>query len=131
MAKAFSSHEVFYPAAALYAALALPLSVAAMATQGTLFPGVRSPAGHAHEMLVGYALAVVAGNQLGAVRPRVVGALLMLWVAARAAFLSLRGQWFVTQMAPRMDHAGQFGVNVGTNVRAGLEVSMRGASRVT
>jgi amidase len=45
--------------------------------------------------------------------------------AARAAFLSLRGQWFVTQMAPRMDHAGQFGVNVGTNVRAGLEVTMR------
>jgi amidase len=45
--------------------------------------------------------------------------------AARAAFLSLRGQWFVTQMAPRMDHAGQFGVNVGANVRAGLEVTMR------
>jgi amidase len=45
--------------------------------------------------------------------------------AARAAFLSLRGQWFVTQMAPRMDRAGQFGVNVATNVRAGFEVTMR------
>ena len=45
--------------------------------------------------------------------------------AARAAFLSLRGQWFVTQMAPRMDKAGQFGINVGNNVRAGLEVTMR------
>lgn len=87
MAKPFSSHEVFYPAAAAYAALALPLSVAAMATQGTLFPGLRHPAGHAHEMLLGYALAVVAGNQLGAVRPRVVAALLALWVVARAAFL--------------------------------------------
>lgn len=87
MTKVFSSHEVFYPAAALYAALVLPLSVAAMATQGTLFPGLRHPAGHAHEMLVGYALAVVAGNQLGAVRPPVVGALLLLWVTARAAFL--------------------------------------------
>ena len=45
--------------------------------------------------------------------------------AARAAFLSLRGQWFVTQMAPRMDRAGQFGINVATNVRAGFEVTMR------
>jgi len=45
--------------------------------------------------------------------------------AARAAFLALRGQWFVTQMAPRMDRAGQFGTNVGGNVRAGLEVTMR------
>jgi amidase len=45
--------------------------------------------------------------------------------AARAAFLSLRGQWFVTQMAPRMDMAGLFGVNVANNVRAGLEVTMR------
>jgi amidase len=44
--------------------------------------------------------------------------------AARAAFLSLRGQWFVTQMAPRMDKATQFGINVSNNVRAGLEVTM-------
>lgn len=87
MAKPFSSHEVFYPAAAAYAALALPLSVAAMATQSTMFPGLRHPAGHAHEMLVGFALAVVAGNQLGAVRPRVVATLLALWMVARAAFL--------------------------------------------
>jgi amidase len=39
---------------------------------------------------------------------------------ARAAFLALRGLWFVTHMAPRMDKAGQFGANVGNNVRAGL-----------
>ena len=38
---------------------------------------------------------------------------------ARAAFLALRGLWFVTHMAPRMDKAGQFGTNVGNNVRAG------------
>ncbi|HUE85416.1 MAG TPA: amidase [Vicinamibacterales bacterium] len=43
--------------------------------------------------------------------------------AARAAFLSLRGLWFVTQMAPRMDKAAQFGTNVGNNVRAGLGVT--------
>lgn len=39
---------------------------------------------------------------------------------ARAAFLALRGLWFVTHMAPRMEKAGQFGTNVGNNVRAGL-----------
>jgi amidase len=39
---------------------------------------------------------------------------------AREAFLALRGLWFVTHMAPRMDKAGQFGTNVGNNVRAGL-----------
>jgi amidase len=45
--------------------------------------------------------------------------------AARAAFLALRGLWFVTQMTPHMPHASRFGVNVGNNVRAGLEVSTR------
>lgn len=38
---------------------------------------------------------------------------------ARVAFLALRGLWFMTHMAPRMDKAEQFGVNVGNNVRAG------------
>ena len=45
--------------------------------------------------------------------------------AARKAFLSLRGLWFVTQMFPRLDHTDRFGVNVGNNVRAGLEVTTR------
>jgi amidase len=45
--------------------------------------------------------------------------------AARDAFLALRGLWFVTQMAPRLDRAAEFGVNVGNNVRAGLDVSTR------
>lgn len=40
--------------------------------------------------------------------------------AARAAFLALRGLWFVTHMTPRLDKASAFGVNVGNNVRAGL-----------
>lgn len=45
--------------------------------------------------------------------------------AARAAFLSLRGLWFVTQMTPRLDKADQFGPNVAGNVRAGLETTTR------
>ncbi len=39
--------------------------------------------------------------------------------AARAAFLALRGLWFVTHMAPRLDQSARFGANVGTNVRVG------------
>ena len=40
--------------------------------------------------------------------------------AARHAFLSLRGLWFATHMAPRMEHAERFGANVSNNVRSGL-----------
>jgi amidase len=39
--------------------------------------------------------------------------------SARAAFLALRGLWFVTHMAPRLDRSAQFGTNVSNNVRAG------------
>ena len=45
--------------------------------------------------------------------------------AARPAFLSLRGLWFVTQMFPRLDMQDRFGPNVGNNVRSGLEVTSR------
>jgi amidase len=43
--------------------------------------------------------------------------------AARPAFLSLRGLWFVTQMFPRLDMRERFGQNVANNVRSGLEVT--------
>jgi len=69
--------HLFYPAAALYAALMLPLSVSVMPS-----------AWHAREMLFGFALAVVAGNQLGPARPRRIVVLFALWLAARAAFLA-------------------------------------------
>lgn len=39
---------------------------------------------------------------------------------ARAAFLAVRGLWFVTQMQPRLDRISHFGPNVAGNVRAGL-----------
>lgn len=87
MAKPLSALEIFYPAAALYAALVLPASVIAMTGAAGAFPGLSSPAVHAHEMLLGFALAVVAGNQLGAARGGFVLALLLLWTAARVFFL--------------------------------------------
>lgn len=45
--------------------------------------------------------------------------------AARPAFLSLRGLWFVTQMFSRLGMQDRFGPNVGGNVRSGLEVTSR------
>ena len=45
--------------------------------------------------------------------------------AARSAFISLRGLWFVTQMFPRLDMQERFGPNVGNNVRSGLEVTTK------
>ncbi len=45
--------------------------------------------------------------------------------AARPAFLSLRGLWFVTQMFSRLQMQDRFGTNVGNNVRSGLEVTSR------
>lgn len=87
MAKALSAHQAFYPAAALYGALGLPASVLAMTGEAGVFAALAHPAAHAHEMLLGFALAVVAGNQLGTARGRPVVAMLLLWAAARAAFL--------------------------------------------
>jgi len=50
-------------------------------------PGLASPAAHAHEMLFGFALAVIAGHQLGAMPGRRLALLVGCWAAARLAFL--------------------------------------------
>lgn len=77
----------FYPAAAAYGAIALPLSMLAMERRTPWLAALADPAGHAHEMLFGFALAVVAGNQLGALSRERLVMLFLLWIGARAAFL--------------------------------------------
>jgi uncharacterized protein involved in response to NO len=81
------AHALFFPFAAAYAAAALPASVLAM--QGLLpgLPGLAWPTGHAHEMIFGFALAVVAGHQLGPTAPPMLALLAGTWLAARGAFL--------------------------------------------
>jgi uncharacterized protein involved in response to NO len=49
------------------------------------------PQWHAHEMLFGFALAVVAGNQLGPAAGTRVWALFGLWLLSRIAFLAFPG----------------------------------------
>ena len=87
----FLPNVLFFPAAAIYAAVILPWSVLSM-TGFVAGPAALSTRfGHAHEMLLGYALAVVAGHQLPPMpAPRVL-LLFSFWVLARAAFVALPG----------------------------------------
>lgn len=57
---------LFFPAATVYSIFILPASVLSMIGIASGIPGLASAAGHAHEMLFGFVLAVVTGNQLGA-----------------------------------------------------------------
>ena len=55
---------------------------------GPALPGLAFPAGHAHEMLFGFGLAAVAGNQLGPLPRATLGLLFGTWLVARVAFLA-------------------------------------------
>jgi uncharacterized protein involved in response to NO len=90
-ARRVPGHRWFFPAATLYAILVVPASVAAMLGVISIAPGLASPAGHAHEMLFGFALAVVAGNQLGPRTRRDLALLVGSWLLARVAFVSAPG----------------------------------------
>jgi uncharacterized protein involved in response to NO len=86
----------FFFAAALFAGLAVPLWMAALSHGAALGAGGDGAAWHAHEMIFGYAGAVVAGFLLTAIpnwtgRAPVMGAplagLFALWLAGRALML--------------------------------------------
>lgn len=89
MRSRIASSTYFYPAASVYAAVALPWSVLAMTGIAPWPASLATPFGHAHEMVVGYALAVVAGNQLGVLSAPRLRLLLALWLLARVAFVAL------------------------------------------
>ncbi len=90
------ANEWFFPTAALYAALLLPWSVLTLLGLVPALPGLATPAGHAHEMLFGFALAVVAGYLLGPQRLNLTIALLACWLLARLCFLFWPGSWLTT-----------------------------------
>jgi len=89
----------FFPAAALYAALILPYSVLALLGLLPALPGLATSAGHAHEMLFGFALAVIAGYLLGPQRLRFTLTLLGCWALARLSFLLWPGSWLALASA--------------------------------
>ena len=84
----------FYLGAALFAVLAMPLWIALFLGQLTLPLAVPPVLWHAHEMLFGFAVAVIVGFLLtagkawtGLATPRgaFLGAMVLLWAAARVA----------------------------------------------
>lgn len=81
----------FFPAAAGYGAIAVPLSVHSMYGGAWAAPGLSSPLGHAHELLFGYALAVVAGFLINRMPGRHLALLALLWLSARISWLAAPG----------------------------------------
>jgi uncharacterized protein involved in response to NO len=88
-----SAHRSFFPLAALFAALAVP-------AWGARFIGFDIAAGHidvlwhGHEMVFGFALAVIAGFLLTRVSVPVLVVLLALWMAARGVAIYGDLPWF-------------------------------------
>lgn len=78
---------VLFPVAALYGAIAVPLSLAVQDRGSGLIPGLATPAGHAHELLFGYALAVMAGFLLQRTTAIRLALALVLWLSARTTYL--------------------------------------------
>ncbi len=85
-AKPFHAFWLFFPAAALWAALAVPLSIHAVLSGSGWPPGLLG-AGHGHELIFGFALALVAGYTLGPQPWRVLAPLFLLWLIARLCWV--------------------------------------------
>ncbi|NEZ02682.1 NnrS family protein [Wenzhouxiangella sp. XN201] len=81
----------FFPLAALYGALSVPAFVLGWTGLLPTLPGLRTPAGHAHELLFGYALAVVAGFLINRASAPRLALMMALWLGARLAFLFFPG----------------------------------------
>lgn len=87
------ANAFFFPAATLYGMLVLPWWILGFTGLVPVPPGLSTPAAHGHEMLFGYAFAVVAGYLLGPQPLRITLPLLGLWVFARLGFLVWPGSW--------------------------------------
>ncbi|MDZ7748648.1 MAG: NnrS family protein [Halofilum sp. (in: g-proteobacteria)] len=116
---------VFFPAAALHAALVGPLSVHGMTIGPPLLPGLAAATHHAHELLFGFALAVVTGFLANRARPTTIGLLFGLWLAGRVAFL-LAPMTFISALANAGFAVALAGVAVPPFMKAAKQ---RGATR--
>ena len=90
----------FFLLAAAYSAITIPLWYLMFTGRMTVPTPVQGVAWHGHEMIFGFTVAVIAGFLLTAVRNwtgqplptgRSLGALVLLWLAGRLAFLTFGG----------------------------------------
>ncbi|MDZ7683945.1 MAG: NnrS family protein [Gammaproteobacteria bacterium] len=79
---------IFFPIAAVYGMVVIPISVYSMTMGRVLVPGLATPGGHAHELLFGYVLAVVAGFLLNRVPRWWLVGLVATWCLARVGSLA-------------------------------------------
>ena len=77
---------LFFPTAASWAAMVVPLSLYAVLSGSGWPPGLID-GGHGHELIFGFALALIAGYTLGPQPWRILGLLFILWLAARVSWL--------------------------------------------
>lgn len=92
-AKPSFANIYWFPVAAVYAALILPLSVGGQLGWWPAPPGLQYAWGHGHEMIFGFALAVIAGYISGPMKKRDTFAWMALWLAARASFWLVPTHW--------------------------------------
>ncbi len=89
----FDASRWFFPLASGYGGLVPLLTVLSMSAVLPGLPGLGSPLGHAHEMLFGFAGAVVAGFLLRRVGQLRLIALLLMWLAGRLFYLTEGPVW--------------------------------------
>jgi uncharacterized protein involved in response to NO len=77
---------LFFTAASLLAALAVPLSVNSVLSGSGWPPGLLG-SGHGHELIFGFALALIAGYTLGPQPRRILASLFLLWLLARISWI--------------------------------------------
>lgn len=84
--KPFHAFWLFFPAAAIWAAVVVPLSLHAVLSGSGWPPGLLG-AGHGHELIFGFALALIAGYTLGPQPWKVLAPLFLLWLLARLCWI--------------------------------------------
>lgn len=82
------ANALFFPMATLHAAVMLPLWVGGLLGAWQPPAGLDFWAAHAHEMLLGFGMAVVAGYLLGPQPMTVTVMLLGFWLTARIGFMT-------------------------------------------
>ena len=80
------AHTYWFPLAALYSALTLPLSVGGQLGWFTVPAGLQYAWGHGHEMIFGFALVVIAGYLAGPQPKPYIFTVMGLWLVARLSF---------------------------------------------